>query len=123
MAGCVAQRTGRTAPEYITDGTPARFEPFESGYSPSDPADRAIMATRNAVFPPPRAHAVTSTPDHRAEGSAPRVPDTVTGRGTPRSLAGNTAGFATWLDAREPSSRRDLTYGTGHWFHDPTRNL
>ena len=47
----VAQRTGRTAPEHMTDGTPARFEPFESGYSPSDPADRAIMATRNAVFP------------------------------------------------------------------------
>ena len=47
----VAQRTGRTAPEHMTDGTPAQFEPFESGYSPSDPADRAIMATRNAVFP------------------------------------------------------------------------
>ncbi len=46
----VAQRTGRTAPEHMTDGTPAQFEPFESGYNPSDPADRAIMATRNAVF-------------------------------------------------------------------------
>ncbi len=47
----VAQRTGLTAPGHMTDGTPAQFEPFESGYSPSDPADRAIMATRNAVFP------------------------------------------------------------------------
>jgi acetoin utilization protein AcuC len=25
--------------------------PFESGYDPADPVDRAIMATRNAVFP------------------------------------------------------------------------
>ena len=41
----------RTAPEHMTDGTPAQFEPFESGYSPSDPVDRAIMATRNAIFP------------------------------------------------------------------------
>jgi acetoin utilization protein AcuC len=47
----VAQRTGLAAPERMTDGTPAVFEPFESGYSPSDPVDRAIMATRNAVFP------------------------------------------------------------------------
>jgi len=47
----VAQRTGLTAPGHMTDGTPAQFEPFESGYNPSDPIDRAIMATRNAVFP------------------------------------------------------------------------
>ena len=47
----VAQRTGLAAPEQMTDGTPAVFEPFESGYNPSDPVDRAIMATRNAVFP------------------------------------------------------------------------
>jgi acetoin utilization protein AcuC len=46
-----AQRTGLRGPEYMTDGTPAGFEPFESGYNPSDPVDRAIMATRNAVFP------------------------------------------------------------------------
>jgi acetoin utilization protein AcuC len=45
------QRTGLQAPEYMTDGTPAEFEPFESGYNPSDRVDRAIMATRNAVFP------------------------------------------------------------------------
>jgi acetoin utilization protein AcuC len=47
----VAQRTGLTAPEHMTEGAPAEFEPFESGYDPSDPVDRAIMATRNAVFP------------------------------------------------------------------------
>jgi len=44
-------RTGVTAPEQMTEGAPAVFEPFESGYDPGHPVDRAIMATRNAVFP------------------------------------------------------------------------
>ena len=47
----VARRTGVTAPEQMTEGTPAGYEPFESGYDPGHPVDRAIMATRNAVFP------------------------------------------------------------------------
>jgi len=47
----VTWRTGLTAPERMTEGAPAVFAPFESGYDPGDPADRAIMATRNAVFP------------------------------------------------------------------------
>ena len=47
----VTQRTGRTAPEQMTEGAPAEFEPFESGYNPGQRIDRAIMATRNAVFP------------------------------------------------------------------------
>ena len=47
----VTRRTGLTAPEDMTEGKPATFRPFESGYDPSDPIDRAIMATRNAVFP------------------------------------------------------------------------
>ena len=47
----VARRTGLAAPEHMTDGAPATFVPFESGYDPADPADQAIMATRNAVFP------------------------------------------------------------------------
>jgi acetoin utilization protein AcuC len=47
----VAQRTDLAAPEQMTDGTPAAFEPLESGYNPSDPVDRAIMATCNTVFP------------------------------------------------------------------------
>ena len=47
----VAQRTGLTAPELMTEGAPAEFRPFESGYDPDDQVDQAIMATRNAVFP------------------------------------------------------------------------
>jgi acetoin utilization protein AcuC len=47
----VAWRTGLQAPEQMADGAPAEFEPFESGYDPGQPVDRAIMATREAVFP------------------------------------------------------------------------
>ena len=47
----VARRTGSAAPDQMTEGASAEFEPFESGYNPSDPVDWAIMATRNAVFP------------------------------------------------------------------------
>ena len=47
----LARRTGLTAPEYMTEGAPAAFEPFESGYDPGHAVDQAIMATRNAVFP------------------------------------------------------------------------
>ena len=47
----VARRTGMAAPEQMTEGASAVFEPFEAGYDPGDPVDRAIMATRNAVFP------------------------------------------------------------------------
>jgi acetoin utilization protein AcuC len=47
----VARRTGLTAPEHMTEGAPAVFEPFESGYDPGQSVDQAIMATRNAVFP------------------------------------------------------------------------
>jgi len=47
----VWRRAGRSAPERMTDGLPGLFSPFESGYDPADPVDRAIMATRNAVFP------------------------------------------------------------------------
>jgi acetoin utilization protein AcuC len=47
----VGRRTGLTAPESMTEGASMAFVPFESGYDPGDPVDRAIMATRNAVFP------------------------------------------------------------------------
>ena len=47
----VTERTGRDAPELMTDGAGAGYVPFERGYDPGDPVDRAIMATRNAVFP------------------------------------------------------------------------
>jgi len=44
----VARRTCLPAPGSMTEGAPARFAPFKSGYDPGDPA---IMATRNKVFP------------------------------------------------------------------------
>jgi len=47
----VAQATGRTAPEQLTEGSRGEFVSFETGYNPGDPVDRAILATRNAVFP------------------------------------------------------------------------
>jgi acetoin utilization protein AcuC len=40
-----------SAPERMTDGAGAAFVPFSSGYDPADAVDRAIMATRTAVFP------------------------------------------------------------------------
>jgi acetoin utilization protein AcuC len=46
----VARRTCLPAPAYMTEGAPAQFAPFESGYDPGDPVDRAILATRNQVF-------------------------------------------------------------------------
>lgn len=45
------ERTGEPAPETMTDGAPASFVPFSAGYDPGRAVDRAIMATRNAVFP------------------------------------------------------------------------
>ena len=49
--GSMSRGAPACAPEQMTEGTPAVFEPFESGCNPADPVDRAIMATRNAVFP------------------------------------------------------------------------
>jgi acetoin utilization protein AcuC len=43
-------RTGVNPPPTMTDGAPASFSPFSSGYDPADSVDWAIMATRNAVF-------------------------------------------------------------------------
>jgi acetoin utilization protein AcuC len=47
----VKRRTGSAAPEFMTEGAPATFPRFESGYDPDEPVDQAIMATRSAVFP------------------------------------------------------------------------
>ena len=35
----------------MTEGGEPKFARFESGYDPADPVDRAIIATRSAVFP------------------------------------------------------------------------
>jgi acetoin utilization protein AcuC len=44
-------RTGTPAPELMTDGATADFVPYEAAMNPDDPVDRAITATRKAVFP------------------------------------------------------------------------
>jgi acetoin utilization protein AcuC len=46
-----SRRIGREAPEVMTEGAPARYADFESGYDPAEPVDQAIMAARAAVFP------------------------------------------------------------------------
>jgi acetoin utilization protein AcuC len=35
----------------MTEGAQGKFTDFDTGYNPSDPVDRAILATRKAVFP------------------------------------------------------------------------
>ena len=42
--------TGRPAPELMTEGNTPDYVRFESGYGPADPLDKAIVATRAAVF-------------------------------------------------------------------------
>jgi acetoin utilization protein AcuC len=48
--GFVASRLGRVAPRRMTDGADPSVVPWGAGYDPADPVDRAIMATRRAVF-------------------------------------------------------------------------
>ncbi|GAA0852213.1 acetoin utilization protein AcuC [Streptosporangium amethystogenes subsp. fukuiense] len=47
----VKERTNQSAPLTLTDGRNPEFRDFSAGYDPADPVDRAIMATRKAVFP------------------------------------------------------------------------
>ena len=47
----VSRMTSQTAPERMTEGAPASFADYEAGHDPGDPVDRAITATRKAVFP------------------------------------------------------------------------
>jgi acetoin utilization protein AcuC len=47
----VERRTGRQAPEQMTEGSPGEYVPFESGFDPGDPVDRAILATQRVIFP------------------------------------------------------------------------
>jgi acetoin utilization protein AcuC len=47
----VRERVGRPAPARMTDGRPAEYVPWSRGHDPGDAVDRAVMATRRAVFP------------------------------------------------------------------------
>ncbi|MFI6993849.1 acetoin utilization protein AcuC [Nonomuraea wenchangensis] len=47
----VRERTGETPPLTMTDGRNPEFRDISAGYDPADPIDRAVMATRKAVFP------------------------------------------------------------------------
>jgi acetoin utilization protein AcuC len=47
----VLERFGAVAPRRMTDGSSAEFVPWRAGYDPASPVDRAIKATRDAVFP------------------------------------------------------------------------
>jgi acetoin utilization deacetylase AcuC-like enzyme len=43
--------TGQASPGRMTEDGAALFAPFDTGYDPAEPVDRAIMAARKAVFP------------------------------------------------------------------------
>lgn len=48
----VQGRTGREGPRRLTDGTEPTYHPWDAGEGdPDDPVDRAIAASRRAVFP------------------------------------------------------------------------
>jgi len=47
----VGERMCESAPLSMTDGRNPEFRDISDGYDPADPVDRAIMATRNAIFP------------------------------------------------------------------------
>ncbi|MEU0563963.1 acetoin utilization protein AcuC [Nonomuraea sp. NPDC005983] len=47
----VRERTGELPPLTMTDGRSPEFTGWSAGYDPADPIDRAVMATRRAVFP------------------------------------------------------------------------
>ena len=50
----VRQRTGARAPERMTDsehGSDVEVWTWASGYDPANPVDRAVLATRKAIFP------------------------------------------------------------------------
>ncbi|MGH3417292.1 MAG: acetoin utilization protein AcuC [Actinocrinis sp.] len=46
-----AERTGRPAPRSMADGHRPDPQPWANGFDPADPVDRAVIATRRAVFP------------------------------------------------------------------------
>ena len=47
----VVQRFGRVPPGRMTDGCNADYAAWSTGHDPQDPVDRAVMATRRAIFP------------------------------------------------------------------------
>ena len=47
----VERMTGRTAPRRLTDGRTPAWRDWSEGYDPDSSLDRAILATREAVFP------------------------------------------------------------------------
>jgi len=47
----VADLSDVEAPRTMGEGGPAAFRPWTAGYDPDDEVDRAVMATRGAVFP------------------------------------------------------------------------
>jgi acetoin utilization protein AcuC len=47
----VERMTGRTAPRRLTDGHTPAWRDWSEGYDPDSSLDRAILATREAVFP------------------------------------------------------------------------
>ena len=58
----VTEVAGRPAPARMTDGVEPWVRTFESGYDPDDSVDRAILATREAVFPHLGLHADPFSP-------------------------------------------------------------
>jgi acetoin utilization protein AcuC len=47
----VSSRLGRPAPLRMTDGASADYRAWATGSDPADPVDRAVLATRRAIFP------------------------------------------------------------------------
>jgi acetoin utilization protein AcuC len=47
----VRERFGRIGPPTMGDGRDPWWRSWEVGVDPEDPVDRAVMATRQAVFP------------------------------------------------------------------------
>jgi acetoin utilization protein AcuC len=47
----VVERFGRQPPGRMTDGRQPDYVSWSTGHDPQDPVDRAVMATRRAVFP------------------------------------------------------------------------
>ena len=47
----VASRGGSQLPRTLSDGRDPRYQDWAGGYDPADELDRAVLATRSAVFP------------------------------------------------------------------------